>query len=125
MRAVATGWELDVERGPDWLIVQVRFSDPASRDSSSLADQLWALLDRHFIYRLVLDVSELRLLTSRIVDQLLLLDEQIHEHGGVMRLCGMSTKNQRVLRRRGLVDRFPSYGSVQEAVMGCVPNKPR
>jgi hypothetical protein len=125
MRAVATGWELDVERGPDWLIVTVRFSDAGPMESSSLADDLWSLLERHFIYRLVLDISELGVLTNRMVDQLVSLDRQIHEHDGLMRLCGLSTRNQRILKMRGLVDRFPSYGSLHEAIMGSSPNKPR
>jgi anti-anti-sigma regulatory factor len=127
MRAVAPGWKLELQRGPGWLIVKVRRPDPGLLESAavSLADEVWSLLERHFVYRLVLELDQVRILTGALVDQLVLLDKRIREQNGVMRLCGLSARNQRVLEARGLVDRFPSYCCLQEAVMGRLPNKPR
>jgi hypothetical protein len=53
-----------------------------------------------------------------------LLDKRIREHDGLLRLCGLSSFNQRVLRLHGLDLRFPTYGDLEEAVMGC-SYKPR
>ena len=59
MLTVASGCTLDVERGPDWLLVRIRNLDRAEPETP-LAEQLWALLEQHFTYRLVLELDEVR-----------------------------------------------------------------
>jgi anti-anti-sigma regulatory factor len=125
MRAVSPGWDLDVRRGPDCLIVKLRSPDRGDPHESSLADQLWSLLELHFVYRVVLELDELTLLNSDLVGELVLLQKRVRKHNGLVRLCGLSAKNRRVLRVKGLVDRFPAYDCLQEAVMGSLPRKPR
>ena len=124
MLALAPGWELEVDRGPGWLLVKLKSPEPDASDTPPLADELWSLLQRHFIYRLVLELDDVRLLHSFLLGQLVLLDKRIREHDGMMRLCGLSSFNQRVLRLHGLDLRFPTYGDPEEAVMGC-GRKPR
>jgi anti-anti-sigma factor len=126
MLAVAPGCELDVERGPDWLLVRVASLDAADPDGPPLAEQVWSLLQQHFTYRLVLELDQVRLLTSRLIGQLVHLHRRIDEHGGVMRLCGLSPRNRQVLHTCRLDDRFTPYQDRQDAVMGheC-PTKPR
>jgi anti-anti-sigma factor len=124
MLGIAPGWELEVQRGPDWLLVKVRSPGDEASDTPPLAEQLWSLLERHFVYRLVLDLDEIRLLHSYLLGQLVLLDRQVRDHGGMLRLCGLSRYNQDVLHLHGLDARFPAYGDCQEAVMGC-RRKPR
>ena len=125
MLAVALGWELDVERGPDWLLVRIRSSDRASTEPQ-LAEGLWNLLERHFTYRVVLELDQVSVLNSHLIGQLVQLYRRVRQHDGVMRLCGLSPYNLEVLRTCRLEDRFLPYRDREEAVMGgSRPGQPR
>lgn len=124
MLAVAQGCELDVQRGPDWLIVRVVSLDEES--SASLGEQLWSLLDRHLTYRLVLELDGVPRLADSLVEQLVRLERRIAEHGGTLRLCGLSPYNRNLLRAEGFDRRVLSYRDRQEAILGCrVPRQPK
>ncbi len=125
MQAIAPGWGLKVDRGPDGLWVKVEQPHPDCLDDPPLAEEIWSLLERHFVYRLVLELDELDLLTSCLLGQLVVLHKRIREHGGMLRLAGLSPQNQEVLRVHGLDRRFPIYGTREEAVMGACPRRPR
>ena len=43
-----------VDRGPDWLFVRLHDD---SQPSDNLADRLWQLMEKHFVYRLVLEME--------------------------------------------------------------------
>jgi anti-anti-sigma factor len=124
MLAISPGWQLEVERGPDCLLVRVMCPGDATAEAPPLAEHLWSLLEQHFVYRLVLDMDQIELLHSYLLGQLVLLDRRVRDHGGMMRLCGLSRYNQEVLHLHGLSTRFPAYCDCHEAVMGCRP-KPR
>ncbi|MDZ7618928.1 MAG: STAS domain-containing protein [Patescibacteria group bacterium] len=125
MLAIAPGWELAVERGPDWLLVRI-LKAPEARDAPPLADELWEQLCRHFTYRLVLELNQIVLLDSYLIGQLVQLYKRICEHDGVMRVCGLSAYNRRVLHTCNLADHFPEYQDREEAVMGVRrPRQPR
>jgi anti-anti-sigma regulatory factor len=111
------GCVLDVDRGPDWLLVRLRNLDLMTPDASSLADQLWNLLQQHFTYRLVLELDDVQV-NSQMIGQLLQLYRRIEEHDGVLRLCGLSSGSQQVLHAAHLDDRLRPYGDRQEAVLG-------
>ena len=66
-------WELDVQRGPGWLLVRPTSPTQHVVEHFPLADRLWSLLERHFIYRLVLELDEVPALNSHLIGQLLLL----------------------------------------------------
>lgn len=118
MLTLASGWELDVQRGPGWLLVRISNSDAAPTEPP-LADALWELLQRHFTYRLVLELDQVKILNSYLIGQLVQLCRRIRQRDGVMRLCGLSPYNVRVLRSSRLDDRFLPYRDREEAVMGC------
>jgi anti-anti-sigma factor len=120
----APGCELDVERGPDWLLVRVRDLDQVEHNALPLAERLWQLLQQHFTYRLVLELNEVPVLDSFSIGQLVELYRRIEQHDGVLRLCGLSAENREVLHACRLDDRLLPYGDRQEAVMGC-PHAPR
>jgi anti-anti-sigma regulatory factor len=125
MLAIAPGWELKVERGPEWLLVKVTNPDPDSHETPPLADQLWLLLERHFVYRMVLDLDEIGLLHGRLLSQLVLLQKRIHDREGMLRLIGISPDNQEVIEACGLSDRLLVYPCREDAIMGHLPTKPR
>lgn len=122
MLAIAPGWELKVDRGPDGLWVSI--SGPAAENPAEssgnppLAEQLWSLLERHFVHRLVLELENVEVLDERLMEQLLVLNRRIREHGGMMRLCGLSPENQDLLKAYGAHHGFAVYDSLEDAVMG-------
>ncbi len=124
MVQIAEGWELDVERGPDWLFVRPHFMTRAT-DTPPLAEQVWALLEQNFTSRLVLELDQIPLLHSYLIGQLVWLHKRIHVTGGVLRICGLSSANQSVLRMCQLEARFPLYTNREDAVRGYRPPQPR
>jgi hypothetical protein len=119
-------WELEVSRGPDSLWVKVhQRSNGFAGESPPLVDELWALLERHFLYRLVLDLGEIESLGRELLGQLLRLQRRIRGHGGLMRICGLSGLHREMLHRHGVDTWMADYGDLEEAVMGSWPRKPR
>jgi anti-anti-sigma regulatory factor len=125
MTALVEGWTLKVERGPDCLFVHLECAAGAPCDFSNLADQVWALLEQHFVYRLVLELDGLPLLRSQLIGQLVLLHKRLAQHGGMMRICGLSARNQQALRTSRLEPHFPHYRDREDAVLGGRPAQPR
>lgn len=125
MLAIAPGCELDVERGPDWLLVRVRNHGQENAEAAPLAERIWDLLQQHFTYRLVLELDGVQVLNSDTIRQLRELFRRIEQHDGVMRLCGLSPNNRRVLHACHLDDQLLPYRNRQEAVMGETPRQPR
>ena len=62
---------------------------------------------------------------SDLIGQLVRLNKQVQEQGGVLRLSGLSPRNQEVLRLSQLDDRFPQYADREAAVMAQQTVKPR
>jgi anti-anti-sigma regulatory factor len=124
MPTLAAQWNLEVERGPDGL--WVRIAGPACKDldGPTLADALWSLLERHFVYRLVLDVRELDVCDECLVEQLSALSERISQQGGMLRLCSLSPKHRTAFEKRQLRGCVPCYQDREDAVMGGCPIKP-
>ena len=128
MLQLAPGWNLEVERGPDWLFVRIHCLPDNIWDAPPLAETLWALVEQHFTYRLVLECDHLQLLHTVLLGQLVLLHKRLVVHGGTLRLCGLSQQNREVLRSCRLDGRFPVFTCRSEAVLGQVvlaPSKPR
>jgi anti-anti-sigma factor len=126
MFAAAADCQLEVERGPEWLLVRVRQLERPLAGSAPLAEQLWGLLQQHFTYRLVLELDQIPVLDSQLIGQLILLSKRLEDRDGVLRLCGLTPYNRRVLHQCALEDRFPAFDSRHEAVLGdSDPRLPR
>jgi anti-anti-sigma factor len=125
MLATAPGCELDVQRGPDWLLVRVKNFELSEHELPNLADRIWALLERHFTYRLVLELDRVPVLSGFLIGQLVELCRRIEEHDGVMRVCGLSEDNREVLRACHLNERLLPSEDREEAIMGRPHPRPR
>jgi anti-anti-sigma factor len=122
----ARGWNLEVERGPECLFVTPRRKPDEAATMRSLAEQLWTLLEQNFTYRVVLVLSDIELLDSLLVEQLLWLDAQTRNHGGMLRICGLSEENQQLFAAAGLEGHVARYCDREDAVMGATrPMQPR
>jgi len=124
MQTLAPGWELEVERGPDWLFVRIRNPDPDNSEVPDLADRIWNLLLQHFTNRVVLELDDIGQLRSELIGELVRLHRRICQQRGLMRLCGLSPENRRILETCGLADRLPIYDCRRDALLGQ-PSKPR
>lgn len=124
MVQAARGCELEVERGPDWLFVRPHGASLFGRETE-LADQVWNLLEQCTTHRLVLELDDLGPLVSAMIAQLMLLQKRISGQGGLMRLCGLSAANQRVLATCRLNGYLAQYNNRTEALMGARPVQPR
>lgn len=125
MIEIAPGWSLTVDRGPDWLFVRIGPQRQNAVDSPPLAECIWRIVEQHFTYRVVLELDELDVLPSYLIGQIVLLHKRLTSRGGVMRICGLSERNQQVLALSRLSSRFPNYSSRGEAVVGHWPGQPR
>ncbi len=126
MIQIAEGWELSVDRGPDWLFVRPHSVSGDTGSMPPLAEEIWALLEQHQIRRVVVELDEIPLLHSYLVGQLVWLHKRVVSQGGLMRISGVSSVNQDVLHTCRLDDRFPAYLNRGDAVMGYhPPNRPR
>ncbi len=118
MQTIAPGCALEVERGPDWLFVRVQHLDRPESESHPLAEHLWQVLQQHFTYRLVLELDGVRNLSRRLIGQLIELHERIEQHDGMLRLCGLSPHNRKMLLTYPSGDRLLPYEDREEALMG-------
>jgi anti-anti-sigma factor len=121
MVEIAPGWEFDVYRESDWLIVALMGPRPDAADTPLLAEGLWELIEQHGVRRLVLQLDQLPVLLTHLIGQLVMLHKRLCVQGGAMRLCGLSGHNQQVLRLSRLDDRFPPYGTREDALLDRRP----
>lgn len=135
----AQAWDFEVERGPDCLIVQPRQRAAGRHDLASanwvaadrskmptLGEQIWALLEQNFSYRLVLELGQIDTVDAALVEQLAWLEKQIHARDGMMRICGLSSQNEEALHMCQIGCHFTAYRDRTEAIIGAArPTQPR
>ena len=119
------GWAVEIDRGPDWLFINLQGQEPFDPAGIDLAARVWQLFDQEFVNRLVLELDQVPVLRSEMVGELVRLHSRITSQGGVMRISGLSDQSFAVLESCRLQDRFPQYPDRHAAVLGYRPNKPR
>jgi anti-anti-sigma regulatory factor len=85
------GWQLDTQQVGEWLCVWVRREDEAEIDV--FMSRLWTVLRERHAYRLVLELDEVKVLSSRLIGHLIRLEQQIALQGGLLRLSGLSPEH--------------------------------
>jgi len=125
MLAIAPGWELSLERGPNCMLARLSKEGPGD-ELPPLADELWEQMRRHMTYQVVLEMDAVGRLDSHIIGQLVKLYKRIREHDGLLRLCGLSAEDREVLHQCQLESLLPTYPGRADALMGRSPTpKPR
>jgi anti-anti-sigma factor len=115
---IADGWGLDVEVGSHWLFVTVRCKRGHTWETPPLAEFVWDIADELSTNQIILELSEVEVLHSLLIGQLILLHKRITSHGGIVRLAGLSPQNQMALDIANLGKRFPWYQTCEEAMRG-------
>ena len=124
--ALADGWEIQVDRGPDWLFVKLIPPANPFEDKGDLAEQIWGVLELQFVYRVVLEFDDVPLLHSQLIGALVRLSRRIESQGGLLRICGLSADNLQALRSTRVTRLIPYYANRADAVMGHqYPMQPR
>lgn len=119
-------WTVEVERGPNCLFLHLHAPSEGHSDAVEVAALLWQSAEQHFAKNLVLDLSSIPSLKSALLGQLVLLHKRVHNHGGSLRLCGLTDASREALRISRLDTRFPSYENAHDAVMTASrPVKPK
>jgi anti-anti-sigma factor len=70
-------------------------------------------------------MDQVEFLCSHLIGQLVMLQKRVLQHGGALRLCGLTPSCQEVLRLCRLITVLPVYESRSDAVMGRGLVKPR
>jgi len=123
---LARGWDLEVERGPDWLFVRPRCSDDGAHGESELAEHLWSLLEQNLAHRMVLELDAIDHLAPELIEQLVSLQKRIHAHDGKLRICRLSDTNASLLDDSEWSSLLPHFCDREAAVMGYArPRQPR
>ena len=122
---LAPGWEMEVDRGPDWLFIRLRGEEPFDTEGIELSSRCFQMMEQEFVQRAVIEMDEIDLLRSHLLGELVALRKRLQDQGGMLRLSGLSDDNYEVLVSSGLTHHFPRYSSCEEAVMGYRPGKPR
>ena len=91
---------------------------------TDLAERVWSAADRHFIYRLVLEMDDVSMLPSDLMGQLVMLQKRAVQHAGALRLSGLSEQCASALRVCRLDQALPSFPSREEAVVGVPRRRP-
>ncbi len=112
------GFKLVVDRGPNWLFVKLQPQRHFAQDIVQIADELWSIASRHFTYRVVLELEELRQMPADLVDQLVILQERLAQCDGSLRVCGLSEECARKLSGTHVEATLSNYATRQEAVLG-------
>lgn len=124
MFELASGWTFEAERGPDGLFVRLH-PESLDCDASGLANEIWQLLQQHFGHRLVLELDDVTVLRSNIINELITLYKRIDEVGGLMRICGLTDVCQEVLQAAHLDTCLAQYRDREDAMMGGHPGHPK
>jgi anti-anti-sigma regulatory factor len=101
------------------LFVKLRPKRDFADDVAQVADHLWSVASRHFIYRLVLEMEDLQQMSAELIEQLVLLQERLQQCGGSLRICGLTADCAVSLSDCQFEASLTNYATRQDAVLGA------
>jgi anti-anti-sigma regulatory factor len=108
------GWKLDIRQIGEWLCVRITGPRQDDTELDACMSRLWTIVQKRQAYRLVLELDELKRLTSPVIGHLIRLEQQLTLQGGLLRLSGLSPQLQDVLN---------TFVSRLERRFRCYPNR--
>ncbi|TWT85829.1 hypothetical protein Pla123a_06360 [Posidoniimonas polymericola] len=111
------GQHCRIDRGPNWLFVRLPdLKSDAATDH--LVDEMWEICSRHFTYRLVVELDDLKKMPKPLTAQLDELRDKLHAQGGSLRLCGANSDCEQTLSGAHFAMPLRSHASRSAAVQG-------
>ena len=125
LQADALDGFVSVERAADCLFVLVHAPASGAAQPVRFAALVLQLLQQYGIDRVVVEMDEAPLLDKQIIGELVQLHSDVHARGGAMRISGLATENEKILRRAMLENRFPRFVPRSNDDRNYAPRKPR
>jgi hypothetical protein len=104
------GAMVEVERGPDWLFVQV--GDPCG----GLTESVWETIREHGASRVVLELDRVERVDEALGEVIATIGTRVRDAGGLIRICGLSPAKLSQLRSVAVATCVPHFDSRGEAV---------
>lgn len=105
---------LAIERGPDWLFVQV--GDVDDGRAGRLADSVWETIREHGASRVVLELDRVETVDEALGDAIAEIGSRVRDAGGLIRICGLTPTKLSRLRSVPAVSGVPHFESRSAAV---------
>ncbi|MCO6043487.1 hypothetical protein NG895_06170 [Aeoliella sp. ICT_H6.2] len=124
MNGTESGFQIDVSRGPNWVFLRLSPGESGTTvNEQQLSDDLWNVVSRHLVYRVVLEFGpQFKSLTPMVIAQLDAFRTRLESHDGALRVCGLNKKSADTLAsycaESKLRSRLTSHSSVACAVFG-------
>lgn len=121
MSTCESGFAIDVSRGPNWLFLRLDSSKEGA--DQQLADALWNVVSRHFVYRVVLEFGpQFGQLSPMMIAQLDAFRVRLEAQDGALRVCGLNKKSAdnlaKYCKESKTKSRLTSHSSLVTAVFG-------
>ncbi len=117
------GWEVAVERGPDWLFLRLERRD-AVASGGALAERLLDVIRVNHAHRVVVECDRVDAVDDAILDAIAAVGSRVRDDGGLIRVCGLSANGVRRLQSSEQAGDIPHFESRSAAVgprAGAIP----
>jgi anti-anti-sigma regulatory factor len=104
------GWDIAVERGPDWLFLRLERGGGQGMQRP-LADQLMQLIRVNHAHRVVVEFDGVDPLDDALVDAIAVVGSRVRDEGGLIRVCGLSAGGVRRLESSDQAGDIPHFES--------------
>jgi len=108
-------WDIAVDRGPDWLFLRLERGGPHGAECP-LADRLMQIIRVNHAHRVVVEFDGIDPLDDAILDAIAVVGSQVRDHGGLIRVCGLSAGGVRRLESSDQAGDLPHFESRSAAV---------
>lgn len=113
--APSGGWDVAVERGPDWLFLRLERGG-GSQVQRPLAERLMQIIRVNHAHRVVLEFDGVEPLDDAILDAIAVVGSRVRDQSGLIRVCGLSAGGVRRLESSDQAGDIPHFESRSAAV---------
>jgi len=109
------GWDVSVERGPEWLFLRLETGKPGAANRP-LVERLLRTIQANRAHRVVLELDHVDSIDDSLLDAITTVGSHVRGDGGLIRVCGLSAGNLRQLRQSAPGSELPHFESRSAAV---------
>lgn len=109
------GWDVSVERGPEWLFLRLENGKPGAANRP-LAERLLGTIQANRAHRVVLELDHVDSIDDSLLDAITTVGSHVRGDGGLIRVCGLSASTLLQLRKSAPGSELPHFESRSAAV---------